>query len=163
MKIKDYTGIEIGTILNVKSRTDNTKLIKRKVVELYICTTNYNFIHVRAGFKIGKQIVYPLMEHIENDNENVKSFEAECNKSKLHYTISERDFNSNEFQVFKGDVIKQYIYNYKGVDFTTERMFVDITLLNGKKDVWYLNGLNGILPKENRKEMEDDVIPTKTI
>ena len=142
MKLKDYTNIEIGTTLNVRSRTDHTKILKRKIVSKHIKTTNYNFIQIRVGFKIGKYIVYPSMEDIEELNDDVKPFMVENEDEQVYKAVVEAETQGIDYWLFPGDSIYQKIGIYQGMDYKVSRIYTD--------SEWYLNDIGDILPKDKR-------------
>lgn len=142
MKLKDYTNIEIGTTLNVRSRTDRTKILKRKIVEKHIETTNSNFIHIRVGFKIGKYIVYPSMEDIEELNKEVNAFMVDNEDEQVYKVVVETETQGTDYWLLPGDSIYQKIGIYQGMDYKVSRIYTD--------SGWYLNDRGDTLPKDKR-------------
>lgn len=132
--ITDYTGLDIGKYYLMPSRTDKTKLVKRKLIGKSIDYNNG--IRVRFKFKVSNTIYSPSTESLIKFNEGIEPFQVEV-KCSLYSAIAEKDI----FEATKGDQITQYIGTYNGMEVKGSRVMLGD---------WYLNQLTGILPSDKR-------------
>lgn len=144
--ITDYRTANIGQSVYVQSRTDFGKLVNRKIYEKSINTIRANEYHVHLGFKIGKTIVYPLMQHLVHNN-SFTPFSVDV-ELKLYVAVAERTSYYQDATIHEGDKVYQWIGEYKGMEVKGSRVFFADENL---EPTWYINDAYGVLPKESRK------------